>query len=129
MPDDLSDLRRMAKFKGAKHPTPPAMGEALLSFFKRSVEKRQPKLEVVSRAWQQLVPEFLLEHTCLESYARGQLTVLVDSASHLFELRQVLLSGLEKQLLVACKSAGLRKVALRRGQWYDAKTGAPLFDR
>jgi hypothetical protein len=127
MADDLSSLRRMAKHKATHHTTPPPVGDALLSFFKKSVERRQPKLDLVSRVWQQLVPPFLLEHTCLEAYTRGTLTVLVDSSSHLFELRQLLLSGLEKQMAIACKSAGLRKVTLRRGQWYDPKTGAPLF--
>jgi hypothetical protein len=44
---------------------------------------------------------------------------MVDSASHLYELKQVLLSGLEKQLMFACKGAGLRKITLRPGRWYD----------
>jgi hypothetical protein len=49
------------------------------------------------------------------------LTVVVDSASYLYELKQLLLAGLERQLLLACKSAGLRKIVLRRGKWYDGE--------
>jgi hypothetical protein len=57
-------------------------------------------------------------HCALESLNRGTLTVIVDSASHLYELKQLLLAGLQDQLLLACRSTGLRKVALRPGQWY-----------
>ena len=49
----------------------------------------------------------------------GTLTVVVDSASHLYELKQLLLAGLERQLLLACSASGLRKVVLRRGRWYE----------
>lgn len=125
--DDLAILKRLTKFRSAKHPEPSALGGEMLSFFKQGVAKRQPRLELVARCWQQLVPPMFLDHTCLEGFSKGTLTVLVDSASHLFELRQVLLAGLEKQLLLACKSAGLRKISLKRGIWYDPKTGAPKF--
>jgi hypothetical protein len=59
---------------------------------------------------------------CPESLNRGTLTVLVDSSAHLYDLKQLLLAGLEKQLLLACKSAGLRKIALKPGRWYEGAT-------
>jgi hypothetical protein len=31
----------------------------------------------------------------------------------------LLLAGLEKQLLAACKASGLRRITLKRGRWYD----------
>lgn len=124
---DLNLLKRMAKYKAAVHPTADAIGGDMVAFFKKGVQKRQPKLEAVSRSWQQLVPELFHPHTCLETFSAGTLTVLVDSASHLYELRQLLLAGLEKQIVIACKSAGLRKIALKRGTWYDLKTHAPRF--
>jgi hypothetical protein len=43
----------------------------------------------------------------------------VDSSSHLYEMRLVLSSGLEKQIIAACRSAGLRKITLKLGRWYD----------
>jgi hypothetical protein len=45
--------------------------------------------------------------------------VLVDSASHKYELSQLLLAGVEKQLVLACKTAGLRKIVLKPGRWYE----------
>ena len=115
------ELARLARVKASPAGLPDALGPELISFFKTSVQKRQTKLERVADCWSQLVPELLNEHCALEGFSRGTLTVLVDTASHLYELKQLLLAGLEKQLVAACKGAGLRKVALRRGRWYDGE--------
>ena len=34
-------------------------------------------------------------------------------------MKQLLLSGLEKQFLIACKAAGLKKIHLKPGRWYQ----------
>lgn len=100
-----------------------ALGPAVVEFFKGSVQKRHDKFGKLADAWATLVPELLAEHACLESFARGTLTVLVDSASHLYDLKQLLLAGLEKQLLLACRSAGLKKIVLKKGRWYEGEGG------
>ena len=105
-----------------KKPPPPAhapLGQEMISFFKQSVEKRHTKLAKIAECWGALVPETLNDHCALESLSRGSLTVIVDSSSHLYELKQLLLAGLEQQLMLACKSAGLRKITLKPGRWYD----------
>jgi hypothetical protein len=114
----------LARVKSLPPAAAEALGPELIAFFKTSVQKRQTKLQKVADCWSQLVPELLNEHCALEGFARGALTVLVDSASHLYELKQLLLAGLEKQLLAACKGAGLRKIVLRRGRWYDGDDGS-----
>ena len=116
-------LARLARVKAAPPPVPDPLGPELISFFKTSVQKRQSKLEKIADCWQQLVPELLNEHCALEGLTRGTLTVLVDTAAHLYELKQLLLAGLEKQLLTACKATGLRKIALKRGRWYAGDGG------
>ena len=95
------------------------------------VEKRQTKFGKIADCWTKLVPELLDRHCALESFHRGNLTVLVDSSAHLYELRQLLLSGLEQQLLLACQSAGLRKISLKPGRWYEGTPDAQKlsFDR
>jgi hypothetical protein len=120
-----AELRRLQRVKSAAPRQTASLGPELLSFFK-SVEKRHTKLGKIAAIWQKLVPPLLLEHCALESLTHGSLTVLVDSPAHLYDLKQLLLAGLEKQLLVACKTAGLRKIALRPGRWYD---GADPQDR
>ena len=115
----VAQLQRMQKFKAPAHSLASALGPEMIQFFKQGVQKRQAKFAGVADCWSRLVPEMINQHCCLESFHRGTLTVIVDTASHLYELKQLLLAGLQKQLLTACRSAGLRKIALKRGAWYD----------
>lgn len=116
-----SELRRLSRVKQTPRKPEPMLGDEMVAFFKQSVAKRQNKFESIGEFWAQLVPEFLCEHTALESFTRGTLTVIVDSSSHLYELKQLLLAGLQQQLLLACKKAGLRKIVLRAGRWYQGE--------
>jgi hypothetical protein len=95
----------------------------MISFFKTSVQKRQGKLAAIAEAWERLVPAMFTAHCALEGLSRGTLTILVDSASHLYELRQLLLAGLEQQLMIACRMTGLRKLVLKPGRWYQDDCG------
>jgi hypothetical protein len=113
-----AEIHRLARVKSFQRPAAAALGEQMIEFFKQSVVRRQTKLAAIAQNWVRLVPPMFSDHCALDSYTRGSLTVMVDSASHLYELRQLLLAGLQDQLLLACKSAGLRKIALRPGRWY-----------
>ncbi len=113
---DFLLLQRLARHKQVRVPQTPALGEALVSFFKQTIEKKHAKVGKVADAWLALVPPTLSEHCTLEGLHRGVLTVLVDSSSHLYELKQLLLAGIEKQLMLACKSAHLKKVTLKPGR-------------
>jgi len=121
---ELQQLIRLDLAKRVDATPAEPLGPEMISFFKQSVQKRQTKFGKIAGCWGQLVPQTLNDHCALESFSRGTLTVLVDSASHLYELKQLLLAGLEQQLLLACKAAGLRKVALKSGRWYDAPNEA-----
>lgn len=112
-------FRRLARVKQSSEPPTPSLGPAMVSFFKQSVAKRQAKFSRIAACWSQLVPEVLADHCSLESFTRGSLVVLVDSASHLYELKQLLLAGLEQQLLLVCATAGLKKINLKPGRWYE----------
>lgn len=116
---EFMKLQRLQKVKQSGPAAVEKLGGEMVSFFKQCVEKRQTKLVKIAGAWGTLVPEMLSEHCSLEALSRGTLTVIVDSSAHLYELKQLLLAGLEKQLLLACKSAGLKKVVLKPGRWYE----------
>ena len=118
------ELARLQRFKQSRPATHVPLGPEMVSFFKQSVEKRHTKLSKIAECWSALVPETLNDHCALESLSRGSLIVIVDSSSHLYELKQLLLAGLEQQLMLACKSAGLRKITLKPGRWYDDGGGA-----
>ena len=121
-PLEHAELQRVHRVKQAAPEAMDALGPQLLAFFHKSVAKRQTKLAQVSEYWCRLVPETLSDHCALEGFVRGTLTVLVDSASHLYELKQLLLAGLEQQLQIACRATGLRKIVLRPGRWYDGES-------
>jgi hypothetical protein len=118
-----AELKRLDRVKRSAPPATETLGPAMITFFKQSVEKRHTKLGKIAECWSRLVPETLDAHCALESLNRGTLNVVVDSASHLFELKQLLLAGLQQQLLLACRSAGLRKISLKPGRWYEDGEG------
>ena len=116
---DQANLKRLSRVKRTDRAPAPNFGADLVTFFKHSVQKRHTKFGSISDCWSTLIPSTLLEHTALESFTRGTLAVLVDSSSHLYELRTLLLSGLQEQILLACRSNGLRKITLKHGRWYS----------
>jgi hypothetical protein len=129
---EAADLKRISRVKAITRAPASALGPEMVTFFKQSVQKRQTKLSKIGECFATLVPESLTDHCALDSLNRGTLTVIVDSASHLYELKQLLLSGIEEQLLLACRSAGLKKISLKPGRWYEDNANASRklrFDR
>jgi hypothetical protein len=116
-----SELKRLHRVKQHEKTVMLALGPELLSFFKSNVQKRQTKFATIAECWSRIVPEHLLDHCALESFHAGTLKVIVDSSSHLYDLKQLLLAGLQKQILLACRSTGLRKINLKPGRWYDGE--------
>ena len=114
-----AELTRLSRIKSVHHRNADPLGAEMIAFFKHSVQKRQTHMSRIADAWAVLVPELLNEHCALDSLTRGTLTVLVDTSAHLYELKQLLLAGLQQQLLQACKAAGLRKITLKSGRWLD----------
>ena len=112
---DEALLHRLTTFKQSRKDPAALIGPELLHL-NDEVQKRNKKMGKVTDVWLQLVPEHFNDHCTLEAFNRGTLTVAVDSSAHLYELKQLLLSGIEKQLLLACKGAGLRKINLKLGQ-------------
>jgi hypothetical protein len=74
------------------------------------------KFGKLAEVWDALIPAMFQPHTYLATFARGTLTVNVDSSAHHYELKQLMLAGLEDQLLLACRGCGLKKIVLKRGQ-------------
>ncbi len=126
IPRPLASLQRIWDYKHADHHDAEHLGGDLLGFYKAAVKNRQGKLATLAAAWETLIPEFLAEHCALETFTKGTLTVIVDSSSHLYELRQLLLCGLQSQLILAAKSAHLRKITLKPGRWYDQTDDAKI---
>ena len=82
----------------------------------KKIAKLAQQLGHISQIWDTLVPEEIKVHTALESLQRGILTVMVDSASHRFQLQMLLKSGLLNQIRSEFKGA-LNKIRLVPGQF------------
>jgi Dna[CI] antecedent, DciA len=113
---------RMAKAKTRQRPAAHTLGDSLVDFYKGTVQRTR-KFAGIGEVWETLVPPDLNEHCCLESYRAGVLTVLVDSSPHLYRIKQLLLAGLQKQILELCRVQGLRKISLKPGRWYAGEEG------
>ncbi len=83
-----------------------------------TLAKRVRQLGELARVWDEIVPDEFREHTALESFSRGTLTVLVDSAPHRYQLETLLRAGLLR-LLTQQFSGALNRVKLIPGQFYS----------
>jgi hypothetical protein len=112
---DSRELQRLQKWKGTRAYTPDLLGEQAVELFNHDIKKKHQKFGRLSEVWVALIPPMICDHTSLASFARGTLTIHVDTSAHLYELKQMLLAGLEDQMLLACRSAGLKKISIKRG--------------
>ena len=86
----------------------------LEDMFKQHVERPHKQLSSILPVWESLVPENLVKHTRLDSFARGVLRVSVDSSPRLFELDRLLRSGLQRQLMIHHRGTLIRRVQLKQ---------------
>jgi hypothetical protein len=84
------------------------LGEVLLPWFEKVVEKPAEKLDGVLELWLSLVPTNLKERARLIGFAKGTLSVALDSATMRAELDVKLRQGLLRQLQTASKGAIFR---------------------
>lgn len=94
------------------------MAEPMAMFMKHTLAKRVRRLGAVAGAWDEVIPSELREHTAVEGYYRGTLTVIVDSAAHRFQLNSLLAGGLRKQLAERFPGP-LNRIKLVPGQFYS----------
>ncbi len=113
---DEQKLEQITKNRQRK-PTALPLKNLVRSFMKRDVYPRQRKLAFLAHAWQQLLPDELIEHTCLENIRGGRLRVLVDNAPCLHELT-LLKENLLTQLYELCSEVTLTDINFVRGCWY-----------
>ena len=116
---DSNDQRLQWASKNRRRPdTVKHLAEPVKKFLHRWVHTRQKRLALLTQAWAETLPPELVEHSCLENFTRGQLRVLVDSASHLAELDMLVRETLLQQLQQMCPQLPLSRIKLVRGTWY-----------
>ncbi|MBL7133272.1 MAG: DUF721 domain-containing protein [Phycisphaerae bacterium] len=92
------------------------IGEPLAVLMKHTLSKRFRQLSRLAAIWDQVVPEPIRDHTALEGFSGGVLTVVVDSAPHRFQLQTLLRGGLLRAIQ-ANFSGAVNKVRLIPGQF------------
>ena len=124
---DKQALNRITKNRQVQKTTQP-LAKVVDQFIRREVAPRQKKLSCLGQAWRKLLPEALLEHTCLENIYHGKLKVLVDDGPSLYELSQ-LKEELLDQLRQCCPSVAPVEIRFVRGCWYHTnEEGNPIPD-
>ena len=113
---DKHALNRVTETRRSRKATRP-LANLVDKFMRREVIPRQKKLLRLGHVWQEVLPEELLEHTCLETLYRGTLRVLVDNAPSLFELNQMK-EELLNQLQQHCPNVAPVEIRFVRGLWY-----------
>ena len=108
--------------------TTAALAGPLNILMKHTLAKRVKQLGQLGGIWDEIIPDQLREHTALESFNRGTLTVMVDSAAHRFQLQSVLNNGLTAEIRKRFSGA-LNRIKLIPGQFYsiDVETGAKRY--
>ncbi|MDP6633437.1 MAG: DciA family protein [Phycisphaerae bacterium] len=96
---------------------------------KHTLGKKVRQLSKLAVIWDDVLPVTIREHTALDSFQRGVLTVLVDSSSHRYQLQSLLTAGLMKEIRTRF-SGPLNKIRLIPGQFssIDLVTGARRYD-
>ena len=92
------------------------IGLPLGALMKYTLAKKVRQLSKLSQIWDALIPAEINGHTALESFNRGVLTVIVDSAPHRYNLQMLLSGGLVRELQARFAGA-LNKVRLVPGQF------------
>ncbi len=85
-------------------------------FMKYKLAKKVRQLSKLCDIWDALIPDEINDHTALESFNRGVLTVTVDSSPHRYNLQMLLSGGLMRELQARFDGA-VNKVRLIPGQF------------
>ena len=104
------------------------VGHSLAYLMKHVLAKRVRRLGKLAKIWDGVLPESIREHTALESFNRGVLTVLVDSAPHRYQLQTLLTGGLMREIR-ARFGGPLNKIRLIPGQFFSVDlNGHPRYE-
>ena len=119
----LRTVWQQRQFKDSAAP----LGQSLAFLMKHILEKRVRQLGRLAEIWDECMPQAIRDHTALESFRDGTLTVMVDSAAHRYQLRTLLSGGLMKEIRSRFSGA-LNRVKMIPGQFYAVDLdGTPRY--
>lgn len=107
-------IRYRSQQRGARLVPPARLGDALSQLMDGQVASRQRRFESIVGVWGQLLPAELSDHCRIVDISAGQLRVLVDSPSYMYEL-QLCSSAILAELQRRCPAARVQKISLAVG--------------
>jgi hypothetical protein len=93
------------------------LSEPLTILMKHMLAKKVRQLGKLAEVWDEVIPQNIRDHTAMDGFQKGVLTVMVDSASHRFLLQTLLNNGLQKEIQSRFASP-INKIRLVPGQFY-----------
>lgn len=93
------------------------LSEPLTILMKHTLAKKVRQLGKLAEVWDEVIPQNIRDHTAMDGFQKGVLTVMVDSASHRFLLQTLLNNGLQKEIQSRFASP-INKIRLVPGQFY-----------
>ncbi len=104
------------------------LSQPLAYLMKYTFAKRVRELGQLARIWDEVIPEGINDHTALEGFNKGVLTVMVDSSAHRFQLQTLLEGGLRREIQ-ARFSGTINKIRLVPGQFsFVDVSGSPRYE-
>jgi predicted nucleic acid-binding Zn ribbon protein len=104
------------------------LSHPLAVFMKDTLARRVRRLSRLAAIWDEVIPDSIAGHTALESFHRGVLTVMVDSAAHRYRLQTLLTGGLMREIQARFPGS-LDKIRLVPGQFCAVDvSGAPRYE-
>ena len=105
-----------------------SLGQPLALFMKRRLARRVRQLSELAGIWDEVIPDDIRDHTALESFNRGTLTVMVDSPSQRYLLQTLLNGGLTREIRARFGGA-LNRIRLVPGRFYAVDlAGSPRYE-
>jgi len=92
------------------------LAEPLGYLMKYTLGRKVRQIGKLATIWDEVIPDGIREHTALESFNRGTLTVMVDSSPHRCQLQMLLTAGLLKEIQARFPGA-LNRIRLVPGQF------------
>ncbi len=109
--DEDMFLQRVCGHRRPAYRSTPLLADVVDTYIKRRLGQLRKNASVVD-VWRELLPEELYEHSSIAGISGGVVQVEVDPGPYMHEF-QLLSSELSGQLQRLCRSAGVRRIALR----------------
>ena len=124
---DDAKLRTVWQQRQFRNRTIP-LSQPLAILMKHVLAKRVRQLGQLADIWDESLPRSICDHTALESFNRGTLRVIVDSAAYRHKLQMLLRGGLLKEIRNRF-SGSLNNIRLSIGQFYTVDpSGAMRYE-